>query len=82
MKLNISVKDAAKPRVFSFSIPRWFYMNSLGVSLIAMKKDVPVSPRQARKALRAVKMVMRQQGISRIAEVEVCTKAADVTIDL
>jgi len=82
MKLNVSVNDSDKPRIFSFSIPRWLYLNQLGVSLIAMRRDVPIKPRQARRCLRAVKKVMRQQGITRICEIDVDTKGAVVHIDL
>ena len=77
MKLNISTDG----RVINFGIPRWIYLNKLGVSLISMRRDVPFSPRQARKALREVRKVMKEYDIPSIVRVEVETDGTTVIID-
>ena len=77
MKLNIN----ADGRVINFGIPRGVYLNRLGVSLIAMRKDVPFSPRQARKALREVRKVMKEHDIPSIVRIEVDTDGTKVIID-
>lgn len=77
MKLNINTDGKA----INFGIPRWVYLNRLGVSLIAMRRDVPISPRQARKALRAVKKVMREHDIHSIVRVEVDAEGTKVIVD-
>jgi len=77
MKLNINTEG----KVINFGIPRWIYLNQLGISLIAMHKDVPFSPRQARKSLRAVKRVMKEHNIPSIVCVEVDAEGAKVIID-
>ena len=79
MKLKVTQTD---DRNIALSLPRWLYMNGLAVSIITMRRDVPISPRQARKCLRAVKKTMRAKGIRSIAEVEVNAGDTQVHINL
>jgi len=79
MKLRIETEDT---RNFHLSIPRWLYMNSLAVSIITLRREIPISPRQARKSLRAVKRAMRSGKIKTIVEIEVNTADTQVHIEV
>ncbi len=79
--MKIDVKEAEK-RIIRIGIPRWLYMNSLGISIAAMRREVPFSPKQARKSLRAVKKAMKKYGIKTVAQIEVDTGDTQVSIEI
>ncbi len=79
MKLNVTQEGQ---RCLSMRLPRWLYLNSLGVTLIALRRDVPIRPRQARRALRAVKKAMRKHHLQTLVQVEVVTDNNTVNIDV
>ena len=67
-------------RLFRLSLPRWLYLNSIGATFFAWRKEVPISARQMRKSVRAIKKVLRQKKLTSIAHVEV--KTGDVNVDV
>lgn len=67
MRIEISTEDFKRRIV----LPRFLYMNGLAVSVIAVFAAKGISPRQARKALRAVKETMREYNLTSICDVEV-----------
>ncbi len=76
MKIHIEADE----KNFKISIPRWLYMNKLGISLLALRKDVPFTPKQGRKALKAIKKTMKEYDLSAIATVEIDEKDSKINI--
>ncbi len=76
MKIHIE----ADGKLHKISIPRWLYLNRIGISLIALCRDVPFTPRQGRKAVKAVKKVMKEYEMTSIATIEIDEKNSKVSI--
>lgn len=76
MKIHIEADE----KNFKISVPRWLYMNRLGISLLALRKDVPFTPKQGRKAVKAIKKAMKEYDLSSIATVEIDEKDSKVDI--
>ena len=79
MKIVINNLGTEK-KPFRLRLPRWLYMNSVFVTLLASKKSSEFTPKQARRALRAVKKAMREHKIKRLATISVEAKDANVEI--
>jgi len=78
MKIHIEADE----KNFKISIPRWLYMNQLGISILALRKDVPFTPKQGRKAVRAVKKVMKEYEMTSIATIEIEEKDSKVNVSI
>lgn len=76
MKIHIEADE----KTFKISIPRWLYMNRLGISLLALRKDVPFTPKQGRKAVKAVKKVMKEYEMTSIATIEIEDKGDKISV--